>query len=195
MNHNKNTEPAVVSMLSEKLALLCDYSPTEAAQIGIAALTHDIGKQKIPAHIRNKTSKLSPGEFDIMKTHTELGYQMLLNMEGELGIKSQNIARWHHETYDGTGYLGITYQELPLYVAIVNICDVFAALIHDRPYKQAWTLTGALSYIKSHSGTKFCPYLTELFVMVIQRDYHELVARFSSDDLEEPELIFGEVAV
>ena len=195
MTLTKTTEEATVGLLVEKLALLCDYSPDEAAQIAVASLLHDIGKEQIPSHIKNKQGKLTPGEFAVMKTHTELGYEALQSIQGELGLKAQNIARYHHETFDGTGYMGIPYQELPLYVAIVNICDVFVALIHERPYKQAWTITGALSYIKSHAGTKFHPALTELFIMVVQRDYHRLVARFSSSDLEEPDLGFGEVAI
>ena len=194
MNLTTSTEEMAVGLLVEKLALLCNYSPDEAAQIAVASLLHDIGKEQIPSHIRNKQGKLTPAEFSVMKTHTELGYEALQSVKGELGLKAQDIARYHHETYDGTGYMGIPYRELPLYVAIVNICDVFVALIHDRPYKQAWTITGALSYIKSHAGTKFHPDLTDLFVLLIQREYHRLVALFSSEDLEEPELIFGEVA-
>ena len=163
-------ENATVGILSELLALECGYTPAEALQIRIAAVLHDTGKQLIPDHIKNKPGKLSPQEFEIMKTHVLRGYEMLLCLRGGLGDKAKIIALTHHEYWNGQGYLGIPASILPQYVCIVSLCDVLVSLLYRRVYKPAWPPEEALAYIKSMAGIQFCPELTDKFISLIRCD-------------------------
>jgi len=163
-------ENAIVGFLSELLALEYGYSPSEARQIRIAAVLHDTGKQFIPDHIKNKPSKLSPQEFDIMKTHTTLGFELLSCLHGDLGEKSKNIAFFHHERWDGQGYWRVPSHLLPRYVSVVSLCDVAVALLYRRPYKSPWPPVEVLAYLKSQAGIQFCPQLTDMFISLVRRD-------------------------
>ena len=163
-------EEQAVARLSEIVALECGISPAKARQIRVAAALHDIGKQKIPADILSKPGELTAEEFEVMKTHTTLGAAMLESVQGELGIATRTIARYHHEHWDGTGYWGKHLCELPHYVGIVAIADVFTALLYGRPYKQPWHLDDALAYINSMSGTQFSPALIDVFLPLAQND-------------------------
>ena len=122
-------EDKATARLAEFLALECGICPSMAEKIRIAAALHDLGKQKIPASILNKPGKLSPKEHRIMKTHTTLGAEMLASIQGELGVMARATALYHHEYYDGSGYFGKRTEELPFYLPIVTISDIFIALI------------------------------------------------------------------
>ena len=170
----KNIKPmkenALIGILSELLAIECGYSPKEARQIRIAAVLHDVGKKFIPEHIKNKPDKLNAAEYEIMKTHTKLGAEMLSSLCGDLGEMARTIAMYHHEVWqDGGGYWGVPSYTLPHYVGIVSICDVFVALIStERLYKEPWSKEDAIKFIKSQAGTKFCPILADIFVSMIR---------------------------
>ena len=163
-------EEQAVARLAEIVALECGVTSAKARQIRVAAALHDVGKQKIPAEILSKPGELTAAEFEVMKTHTTLGAAMLESVQGELGIAARTIARYHHENWDDTGYWGKHLCELPHYVGIVAIADVFTALLYGRPYKQPWHLDDALAYINSMSGTQFSPALVEVFISLAQND-------------------------
>ena len=163
-------EDIKVGLLSEIIALQNGYIPSKASQIRIAATLHDIGKQKIPESILNKPSKLTPEEFEIIKTHTILGAKMLKNIQGDLGQFSRNICLYHHEWFDGNGYWGKKLNDLPLYISFVAISDVFSALISKRIYKDAWPPSEAIEYIQNKAGTQFSPELVNTFISLIQKD-------------------------
>ena len=90
------SENKAVGMLAELLALECGYDPAKAKQIRMAAILHDCGKMHIPEEIQNKPEKLTDYEFEIMKTHTMFGFNMLSNLAGEVGKMAQIAALYHH---------------------------------------------------------------------------------------------------
>jgi putative two-component system response regulator len=145
-------------------------TPAEARQIRIAAALHDIGKQKIPDSILNKPGKLTEREFQIVKTHTTLGAEMLRCFKGELGKKARLISQYHHEKFNGGGYWGKRMDELPFYVSVTAIADVFCALICSRPYKNPWPPSDALDYIQDQVGRQFNPELVAVFIPLARND-------------------------
>ena len=167
---NPAPENAVVGQLSEMLALKCGYTPAEAIQIRIAAVLHDCGKSGIPKNILHKPGKLTAQEYEIMKKHTKIGFEMLSGLHGAFGEMAKNIALNHHEFWNGKGYWGVPSYTLPLYVSIVGICDVLTALLYNRVYKPSWPPNEALAYIKSQAGTQFCPELADTFISLVQND-------------------------
>jgi putative nucleotidyltransferase with HDIG domain len=162
-------EDKAVGMLAEVIALECGIAPAKARLIRVAASLHDIGKQKM-RHLVNKPGKLTATEFEVIKTHTTLGAAMLATFHGDLGELSRNIAQWHHEHWDGSGYYGKRLSELPSYVGMVAIADVFTALIYGRAYKQPWPPAEALAYIESHANTHFDSALVKKFVPLARSD-------------------------
>ena len=165
-------EEKAVARLTEIVVLACGAAPAEAKQIRTAAALHDIGKQKIPKYILNKPGKLTEREFEVVKTHTTLGAEMLGSFQGELGEMARVTALYHHERYDGRGYWCKRTNELPLYVAATGISDVFAALVCARPYKQKWPPQEAIDYISNNAGTQFDPLLVAVFLPLVREDCH-----------------------
>ena len=155
--------------LAVALSLECGVQPIIAEYIGKAMVLHDIGKCKIPDSIKNKQGKLSPSEYEIMKTHTTHGADMLSGIRGEFGEIARNISLYHHEQYNGEGYWRRRTNDLPNYIQISSICDVYCALIYKRVYKQAWPVNEALGYIKDRAGEKFCPKLVKVFLSLMSR--------------------------
>jgi putative two-component system response regulator len=160
-------ETAQVARISGLLALECGKSPTEVKNIRIAALLHDIGKQQIPEQILNKPGKLTSGEFEIIKTHTKLGARMLASLQGYLGKMVQNVCLYHHEKWNGLGYWGKRLGELPDYIQMVALADVYVALTSARPYKKAYPPEDALMYIRRQSGKQFGPEEARRFISLI----------------------------
>ncbi len=158
-----------VARLCELLALEQGYPPAKAKQIGTAGALHDIGKQKIPQEILDKPGKLTAREFEIMKTHTVLGAEMLASLRGELGEMARTVCLYHHEKWDGSGYWGVRAGDLPDYVPIVSIADVYVACRSVRPYKPAWPLERAAEYIQAQAGSHFAPELAAAFAAMLRR--------------------------
>lgn len=157
-------EDKAAAQLAEILALEYGIPPDKAKQIRIAAALHDIGKQKIDKKILDKPGKLTATEFEVVKTHTILGAEMLSSIQGALGEKVRNICLWHHERFDGGGYWGKRADDIPSYVEIVTIADVFTALVCKRPYKEAWPPEEAIAYMEVQSGKQFNPDLIAVFI-------------------------------
>ena len=159
-----------MAQLAALIAKAYGVRPAVARQIRAAAALHDIGKQKLPAEILNKPAKLEPYEFEIIKTHTVLGANMLVDMQGEEGEMARNCCLYHHEHFDGCGYWGRRTDDLPFYIPIISICDVALALLSKRPYKEPWSPEETLTHIKSIAGKQFSPELVEIFTWTIQND-------------------------
>ncbi len=129
------------------------------------ASLHDIGKIGISGDILKKKGTLNTDEFEDMKRHVEIGARILDNEH--IDVMARNIARYHHERWDGQGYLaGLKGEQIPLEARIVAIVDVYDALVSDRPYKTAWPLDKVESAIREKSGTQFQPLLVESFIQV-----------------------------
>lgn len=138
--------------------------------IDIAARLHDVGKIGIPDGILLKPSGFNPAERAVMEMHAEIGADVLVKSEIPHIKMAEEIARHHHERWDGKGYPAkIGSNEIPLTARITSLADVFDALTHKRPYKPAWTFEAATSEILASSGTHFDPELTKLFLAVISR--------------------------
>ncbi len=158
-----------------------EYSAAVAARLGVsshevhllrsAAQLHDIGKIGIADSILQKPGQLSASEWEIMKTHTEIGAMMLADSQLPVLQMAREIAISHHERFDGTGYpFGLTAQAIPLMGRIVAIVDVFDALISSRPYKAAWTREAAIAEIQQSSGSHFDPMVVKAFIEVLHSE-------------------------
>ena len=138
--------------------------------IDIAARLHDIGKVGIPDGILLKPAKLNAAEREVMKTHTTIGAEVLANSNIAHMQTAEEIARFHHEWWDGTGYpSGLAGENIPIAARITALADVFDALAHKRPYKEAWPVDSTLTEIMSLKGRQFDPKLTDLFLGLVAR--------------------------
>src|SRR3954465_10072796 len=130
-----------------------------------AASMHDIGKIAIPDRILLKPGPLQPDEWELMKSHTIVGAEMLAGSSSPVVQMGEVIARAHHEKWDGTGYpLGVKGDEIPLVARICSVCDVYDALVSDRPYKSAWPVDQALAELRRLAGRHLDPRLVALFI-------------------------------
>jgi two-component system, response regulator RpfG len=147
-------------IIAEQLGL-----PKEDAEvIEMAAPMHDIGKIGIRDEILLKPGKLTAEEFEIMKTHTVIGYNILKDSPSKFLQMGGIIALGHHEKFDGTGYPhGIKGQEIPIEARIVAVADVYDALVSERPYKNAWSTEATLEYMESNRGKHFDPAVLDAF--------------------------------
>ncbi|GGD73931.1 HD domain-containing phosphohydrolase [Paenibacillus nasutitermitis] len=154
-----------VAEYSYILALGCGMREEEAEQLKLVSPMHDIGKVAIPDSILQKPGKLTGDEFEQMKRHTDVGYQLLRNSGRQLLKTAAIVAYEHHEKWDGTGYpRGIKGEAIHLYGRITAIADVFDALGSDRVYKKAWPLERILELFKEERGRHFDPRLVDIFM-------------------------------
>ena len=153
-----------VAEYSYLLAKHYGLSEKEANLLREASPMHDIGKVGIPDNILNKPGKLTAEEFEIMKTHAELGFEMLKHSNREILKASAIIAKTHHEKWNGSGYpLGLSGEDIHIFGRITAVADVFDALGHDRVYKKAWELEKILELFKEETGKHFDPNLMKIF--------------------------------
>lgn len=152
-----------VAEMAYHLARLAGASEEEAEYIRWGAPLHDLGKIAIPDAILHKPAKLDEKEWEVMKTHADIGYQMLNVSDRPMLKTAATIAREHHEWWDGTGYpRGISGNEISLAGRVTAIADVFDALANQRCYKEAWQIDDVLDHIKKKSGTHFDPKLIDI---------------------------------
>ena len=147
----------------------------ERSSIALASALHDIGKMSIDDAILNKPGRLTPEEFEIMKTHTTIGADMLRNLdrhhEGSALLDyAYQIARWHHERWDGTGYPdGLKGDDIPIAAQVVSVADVYDALTSVRVYKDAISQEEAIRMILDGECGAFNPLLIECLLEVRDR--------------------------
>lgn len=148
-------------LIAEHLGL-----PEERCQvIEVAAPMHDIGKIGIPDRILLKPGRLTAQEFEIMKAHTRIGYEILKGSPSKYLQMGAQIALGHHERYDGSGYpFGLAGKAIPLPARIVAVADVFDALTTARPYKQPWAMADALAVLNAQRGRHFDPACVDAFI-------------------------------
>lgn len=154
---------------------VAEYSKLFAQKIGLdskdvnklfmASPMHDIGKIGIPDSILNKNGKLDSSEWEIMKTHAQLGYDILKNSKREILQAAGIVSYTHHEKWDGSGYpLGLKGEEIHIFGRITAIADVFDALGSERVYKKAWPLEDILKLFNEEKGKHFDPTLIDVFM-------------------------------
>ncbi|MBN1297920.1 DUF3369 domain-containing protein [bacterium] len=157
-----------VSEYAQLLALKAGLSEKEAEILKFAAPMHDIGKIGIPDDILKKPGRLTFDEFEIMKRHTSIGFNILKRSERDILKAGSIIALQHHERWDGKGYpQGLKGNEIHVLGRITRLVDVFDALSNRRVYKDAWPLEQILEYIREESGAQFDPLLVDLFLVHI----------------------------
>lgn len=152
-----------VSEYSKILAEKYGLSKREVMLIAMAAPIHDVGKVGISDNILMKPGKLTREEFEIVKTHATIGYNMLKSSNRELLKSAAIIAHEHHERYDGRGYpQGLKGEGIHIYGRIVGVADVFDALGSSRVYKKPWVMNDILNYFKDEKGKQFDPALVDI---------------------------------
>jgi CHASE2 domain-containing sensor protein len=156
---------ARIGALSYRLALAAGLSAAEAELIQRASAMHDLGKIAVPDGILRKPGPLTTEERAVIERHTTLGAELLGGSRSPLVQLAEVIALTHHERWDGSGYpAGLAGEAIPLAGRICAVCDVFDALVSDRPYKRAWSVEEAREELRAQSGRHFDPRLVELFL-------------------------------
>ncbi|ABM02172.1 metal dependent phosphohydrolase [Psychromonas ingrahamii 37] len=154
-----------VAKYSQLLASLAGIDKTEADLIKFASPMHDIGKIGIPDAILNKPGKLDKDEFEIMKTHAEIGFNLLNHSTRPVLKAASLIAYHHHEKWNGSGYpQQLSGEDIHIYGRITAVADVFDALGSARVYKKAWPLEEILALLKEQRGIHFDPSLVDLLL-------------------------------
>lgn len=150
------------------LAKAAGWTDECAELLELAAPMHDTGKIGIPDSILKAPRKLTPDEWRIMQSHTEIGAKILGKSQTPIFKMAAEVARYHHEKWDGNGYpAGLAGTAIPESARIVAIADVFDALTMARPYKTAWSIEDSLAEIQRSSGSHFEPRLVELFERIL----------------------------
>ena len=154
-----------VAEYSKILALRLGLDDKDTEYLRIAAMMHDVGKLMISPDILEKPGKLTEAEYEIVKTHTTYGGELLSNSEGSIMKLAKVIALQHHERWDGTGYPnGLKEEEIDLCAQIVSVADVYDALTSERCYKKAWPPEEAKEEILTQRGKQFSPKVVDAFL-------------------------------
>lgn len=174
-NRSKETAYHVqrVAAYSYLLAKKCGLSIEDCELIKSAAPMHDVGKVGIPDGVLHKPGRLTDSEFETIKEHSRIGFEIFKNSERDMLKTAAIIAHEHHERWDGLGYpRGLKGDEIHIFGRIVAIADVFDALGTHRVYKESWPLDKILDFLKSESGKRFDPKLVEIFLENIDEIEH-----------------------
>lgn len=181
--HVKRTSEVVRILVNELKKKDKKHSSTYWNSVINAAPMHDLGKISIPDNILQKPGKLTPEEFAIIKTHSQRSADIINQVLGEIESKefltiATNIARYHHEWFDGTGYpAGLKSEQIPYEARIMAIADVYDALVSKRCYKLPQTSEEAFNIIKESMGSHFDPALFETFEIC----YPKLIEYYQSE--------------
>jgi putative two-component system response regulator len=157
-----------VGALAAMLARALGQTEEQVELIRLAAPLHDIGKVGVPNHILQKADNLMPSEFEIMRSHATVGGEIFAKSKFPILQLAREIALYHHERWDGTGYpQRLKGEHIPLSARIVSVADTFDALTHGRPYKKPVGLEAAKKEIRAQSGSQFDPQVVDAFLKSI----------------------------
>lgn len=169
-----------VSEIARILGIASGLDQMEVDELYYASPMHDVGKIGIPDSILLKPGKLTEEELQVMRTHTEIGYNILRASNRKLLKTAATIAHEHHEYWDGSGYpQGLKGDQISIAGRILCVTDVFDALCSERVYKEAWSVDQALEYLKKNRETMFDPDLVDLFfdnldkIMEVRKKYQD----------------------
>jgi polar amino acid transport system substrate-binding protein len=168
-HHSKYTKGHLerVAFYSSQLAERMGIPKDAIRKIYWAGMIHDIGKIAISQNILMKPDKLTDEEYDLVKKHSIVGYEILMELEEMEDIAQ--IVRWHHERCDGAGYPdGLTCKKIPLGAKIISVSDAFDAMASERPYRKKRSIYRALEEIKENSGTQFDPEVAREFIKILK---------------------------
>lgn len=162
-----------VAEYSLLLATLAGLDPEQRHLIKMASPMHDIGKVAIPDSVLLKPGKLDADEWEIMKSHASIGYELLKNSDRPILKAAAIVAGEHHEKWNGSGYPdGLIGEDIHIYGRITALADVYDALASDRVYKKAWPLDDVIQLIKDERGKHFDPQLVDLFMCNLDKFNH-----------------------
>lgn len=157
-----------VGVMSARLARRLGLPEPFVELIRQAAPLHDLGKIAVPDSILLKLGKLTGEEVETIRAHTTIGARILSGSRHPLMQLAEQIARTHHEHWDGRGYSpGVSGENIPIAARIVAVADVFDALTHARPYKEAWPIEDAVAEIQRQRGRQFDPQVVDAFVALV----------------------------
>jgi HD-GYP domain-containing protein (c-di-GMP phosphodiesterase class II) len=153
---------------SRALALHLGLSRRDADEIAYASMVHDVGKANVPDAVLKKDGPLDRDEWSIMQAHTRWGEELLTeNSDFEM---AREVARWHHERWDGTGYPdGLSGEDIPFVARIAAVADVYDALISKRPYKDSWPAERAIAELRRLAGSHLDPEIVGAFCELWER--------------------------
>lgn len=153
---------------SKALAIACDWKEEASNKLELAAMMHDIGKIGIPDSILLKPDKLNAAEWEIIRSHTTVGHDILSKSSAEIIQMASVVALHHHERWDGSGYpCRLSGETIPEAARIVSVADVFDALSMKRPYKEAWPLERVMETMTQGAGTQFDPRIIEALIGIL----------------------------
>jgi HD-GYP domain-containing protein (c-di-GMP phosphodiesterase class II) len=162
------THSSYFSKLVTAIAHQMNIEQKQAESIEYASLLHDAGKVDIPLEILTKTSKLTPHEFRIIKTHPIKGVQILRPLQ--VLKPAIPIIMHHHEKFDGTGYPSkLKKGQIPLGARIMAVADAFEAMVYGRPYRERMNIDKAINEIRKKSGSQFDPKVVEAFLKISKK--------------------------
>ncbi|MEN8178357.1 MAG: HD domain-containing phosphohydrolase [Pseudomonadota bacterium] len=175
------------------LARAMHWPVGKAKLLELAAPMHDTGKIGIPDAILKAPRKLTPDEWEVMKTHAELGHRILSKSQTQVFQLAAEVALYHHEKWDGSGYpQGLSGEAIPESARIVAIADVFDALTMRRPYKEPWCVEKAIANLQQDAGTHFDPKLVRQF-MDITPEILQIKAQWDNQEGSELEKLIFEM--
>ncbi len=173
-----------VAEYSREIAKRLNMSKKEQNEIYYMGLLHDIGKIGVPDEIINKTSRLTDDEYSIIKTHPNIGADILKNMSAMPNIVVG--ARWHHERYDGRGYPdGLRGEEIPAVARIIGVADAYDAMTSNRSYRKLLPQEVIREEIVKGKGTQFDPVFAEIMLKMIDEDSEYHMREMSKEELEQ----------
>ena len=169
-----------MSALCYRLGMASGLDARQAEVLRRAAALHDVGKIGVPDSVLRKPGTLDDEEWEQIKQHTVIGAGILSGSKSPIVQTAEEIARTHHERWNGSGYpFGLMGEEIPLSGRICAIADVFDALTSDRPYKVRWSVDDALTELENEAGKQFDPTLVKAFLTLgpeLRREYGEAPA-------------------
>lgn len=155
-----------VATLARQIAQALSLPGSVVNTISVGALLHDIGKTRMPATLLDKPDELSDAEWNQVKQHPEIGYQMLRNTSGLEAVAP--CVRHHHERYDGTGYpAGLAGAAIPLGARILAVSDAVDAMRSRRPYRRALSLDETVAEVRRQAGRQFDPGVVNVFLQQV----------------------------
>lgn len=155
-----------VALYSREIASRMGYSEEDIEKIYFIALLHDIGKIATPDNILNKASQLTPEEYESVKKHASIGAEIVRNTSFIPGVEES--VRYHHEWYDGSGYVGKKGDDIPEASRIIAVADAYEAMTADRAYRRHLSKEHAMNELARGSGTQFDPYIVDVFLKLLK---------------------------
>ena len=172
-----------VAWLADRLAIAAGMGAEQAERVRIAGIVHDVGKIGVPEAVLQKPGKLTDKEFDLIRQHPEIGYNILKDIRPLQDVLPG--VRYHHERWEGGGYPeGLAGERIPLFGRLLAVVDTFDAMSSNRAYRPAIARDRVLSEIATCAGTQFDPELAEAFSAVDPSGYDERVASAAARERE-----------